>query len=230
LYRVAPGRRVCFAGRQTLKQWVCLERGAWRREGSARWSVQVSPDGAKAASGDNAVVNSLRVLFYGMKLYLDQEMLCHECVSSWMVVNTWWYERGGSYPVTPGKSLYRMALGGRVCSAGWQTLKQWVCLERGAWRREGSARRSVQVSPGGAEAASGDNVVVNSLHVLFYGMKLYLDQEMLYHERVSSWMVVNTWWYERGGSYPVTFVWGYDRGRFVCFMLTSERCYVRWGT
>ncbi|QCE11336.1 hypothetical protein DEO72_LG10g2569 [Vigna unguiculata] len=86
--------------------------------------------------------------------------------------------------VCAGKSLYRMALGGRVCSAGRQTLKQWVCLERGAWRREGSARRSVQVSPGGAEAASGDNVVVNSLHVLFYGMKLYLDQEMLYHERV----------------------------------------------
>jgi len=33
---------------------------------------------------------------------------------------------------------------------------------------------------------------------------------MLCHERVGSWMVVNT--YEWGGSYPDTLVWGYERG------------------
>jgi len=27
-------------------------------------------------------------------------MVCHERVGSWMVVNTWWNERGGSYPIT----------------------------------------------------------------------------------------------------------------------------------
>jgi len=31
---------------------------------------------------------------------LDQGMLCHERVGSWMVRNTWWYERKCSYPVT----------------------------------------------------------------------------------------------------------------------------------
>jgi len=36
-----------------------------------------------------------------------------------------------------------------------------------------------------------------------------LDQEMLCHERVGSWMVVNMWWHERGGSYQDTIVWGY---------------------
>jgi len=53
---------------------------------------------------------------------------------------------------------------------------------------------------------------------------------MMCHERVGSWMVVNTWWYERGGSYHVTLMWGYERGRFVCFVLTLERCCVRGGT
>jgi len=57
-----------------------------------------------------------------------------------------------------------------------------------------------------------------------------LDQEMLCHERVGSGIVVNTWWYERGGSYPVTLVWGYEWGRFVCSVLTLERCCVRGGT
>jgi len=37
------------------------------------------------------------------------------------------------------------------------------------------------------------------------------------------------WWYERGGSYPITLLWGYERGRFVCSMLTVERCCVRGG-
>ncbi|QCD87572.1 hypothetical protein DEO72_LG3g2109 [Vigna unguiculata] len=32
-----------------------------------------------------------------------------------------------------------------------------------------------------------------------------------------------------GGSYPVTLAWGYERGRFVCSVLTLERCYVRGG-
>ena len=31
---------------------------------------------------------------------VDHEMLCHERVGSWMVVDMLWYERGGSYPVT----------------------------------------------------------------------------------------------------------------------------------
>jgi len=53
---------------------------------------------------------------------------------------------------------------------------------------------------------------------------------MLCHERVGSWMVVNMWWYERGGSYPVTLMWGYEQGRFVCSVLTFERCCVRGGT
>ena len=44
-----------------------------------------------------------------------------------------------------------------------------------------------------------------------YAVMQNLDQEMLCHERVGSWMVVNTWWYERGCSYPDTLVWGYER-------------------
>jgi len=63
-----------------------------------------------------------------------------------------------------------------------------------------------------------------------WAMMLHLDREMLCNERVGSWMVVNMWWYEQGGSYPVTFTWGYERGRFVCSVLTSERCHVRGGT
>jgi len=61
-------------------------------------------------------------------------------------------------------------------------------------------------------------------------MMLYLGQEMLCHEQVGSWMVDNMWWYERGGSYPGTLAWGYERGRFVCSVLTLERCHVRGGT
>jgi len=51
------------------------------------------------------------------------------------------------------------------------------------------------VLPGGLGrfrlAALGDNVVVDGQCVLFYAMMLYLDPEMLCHERVGSWMVVN---------------------------------------
>ncbi|QCD79251.1 hypothetical protein DEO72_LG1g2890 [Vigna unguiculata] len=32
------------------------------------------------------------------------------------------------------------------------------------------------------------------------------------------------------GSYPVTLMWGYERGRFVCSMITLERCCVWRGT
>jgi len=62
---------------------------------------------------------------------------------------------------------------------------------------------------------------------LFVRIDANLDKGMLCHK--GPWMVVNTWWYERGGSYPVTLVWGYERGRFVCSMLTLERCCVRGG-
>ena len=57
-----------------------------------------------------------------------------------------------------------------------------------------------------------------------------VDQEMLCHERVGSWMVGDMWWYERGGSYSITLLWGYKRGRFVCSVLTVERCCVQGGT
>jgi len=40
------------------------------------------------------------VLFARIDTDVDQEMMCHERVGSWMVINTWWYERRGSYPVT----------------------------------------------------------------------------------------------------------------------------------
>jgi len=43
-------------------------------------------------------------------------------------------------------------------------------------------------------------------------------------------MVVNMWWYQRGSSYSITLLWGYERGRFICSVLTVERCYVRRGT
>jgi len=53
---------------------------------------------------------------------------------------------------------------------------------------------------------------------------------MLCHEWVGSWMVISMWWYEQGGSYSITLLWGYERGRFVCSVLTVERCCVRGGT
>jgi len=34
------------------------------------------------------------------------------------------------------------------------------------------------------------------------------------------------WWCEWGGSYSITLLWGYERGRFVCSVLTVERCCV----
>jgi len=43
---MASGGRVWSARRQTLKQWVYLGLGAWRREGPVRWSAQVSPGSA----------------------------------------------------------------------------------------------------------------------------------------------------------------------------------------
>jgi len=61
---------------------------------------------------------------------------------------------------------------------------------------------------------------------LFVRIDANVDQGMLCHERVGSWMVVNMWWYERGGSYSVTLMLGYEWGRFVCSMLTFERCCV----
>jgi len=66
--------------------------------------------------------------------------------------------------------------------------------------------------------------------VLFVRIDENTDQEMLCHERVGSWMVVNMWWYERGGSYSITLLWGYERGRFLCSVLTVERCCMRGGT
>jgi len=57
-----------------------------------------------------------------------------------------------------------------------------------------------------------------------------MGQEMMWHERVGSWMVDNMWWYGRGGSYSITLLWGYERGRFVCSVLTVERCCVWEGT
>jgi len=57
-----------------------------------------------------------------------------------------------------------------------------------------------------------------------------VDQEMLCHERVGSWIVINMWWCEWEGSYSITLLWGYERGRFVCSVLAVERCYVRGGT
>jgi len=75
-----------------------------------------------------------------------------------------------------------------------------------AWRRVGRARQK-------------RNCVLVVLGIV-WAMMIHLDQEMLCHEGVGSWKVVNMWWYERGGSYPVTLTWGYERGRFVCSMLT----------
>jgi len=46
----------------------------------------------------------------------------------------------------------------------------------------------------------------------YHAMMWDLDKEMLCHERVGSWMVVNMWWYERGGSYLDTLAWGYEQG------------------
>jgi len=57
------------------------------------------------------------------------------------------------------------------------------------------------------------------LCVLFVRIDVNVDQKMLCHELVGSWMVVNMWWYERRGSYAITLQWGYERGRFVCFVL-----------
>jgi len=63
---------------------------------------------------------------------------------------------------------------------------------------------------------------------LFVRIDENVDQEMLSHDRVGSWMVVGMWLYERGGSYIFTLLWGYERGRFVWSVLIVERCCV-WG-
>jgi len=77
------------------------------------------------------------------------------------------------------------------------------------------------------EAARGGNLANYGLFVWCFNTTiLHLDREMLCHEWVGSWMVVNMWWYKRGGSYPITLAWGYERGRFVCFVLTLEGCCV----
>ncbi|QCD78772.1 hypothetical protein DEO72_LG1g2408 [Vigna unguiculata] len=60
---MVPGGKVCSVRRQTLKQWVCLEPGTWRRGCLARQSALVSPGDAYAAPNDNAAVSGLCVLF-----------------------------------------------------------------------------------------------------------------------------------------------------------------------
>ena len=68
----------------------------------------------------------------------------------------------------------------------------------------------------------GGSVYVSCLNAMMRDW----DQEMLRHEQVGSWMVVNMWWYERGGSYPVTLVWRYERvGSYVpCSHLRDAAC------
>jgi len=100
--------------------------------------------------------------------------------------------------------------------------RPWNSGSRSDWRS--AARSKPRCGLGlfrlaALEAAPSGNLANYGLFVWCFNTTiLHLDREMLCHERVGSWMVVNMWWYKRGGSYPVTLAWGYERGRFVCFM------------
>ncbi|QCD99959.1 hypothetical protein DEO72_LG7g1246 [Vigna unguiculata] len=80
----------------------------------------------------------------------------------------------------------------------------------------GFRRRAI--SPRRGETSLSDTSQVNQFSTLAQARKFSLSEttlEMLYHERV--------------GSYSITLLWGYERGRFVCSVLTVERCCVRGG-
>ena len=50
------------------------------------------------------------------------------------------------------------------------------------------------------------------IFVLMLWCETWTRRCWLCHERVGSWLVVNTWWYERGGSYLGALVLGYEQG------------------
>ena len=55
-----------------------------------------------------------------------------------------------------------------------------------------------------SESTAAKNFSCFCYHVVMWD----LDKEILCHEWVGSWLVMNMWWYERGGSYPDALVWG----------------------
>jgi len=57
----------------------------------------ILPSGAWVALGDSAAGIGLRVLFVRIDARLRSGDVVPWAVGSWMVVNTWWYERGCSY-------------------------------------------------------------------------------------------------------------------------------------
>jgi len=153
----------------------------------------------------------------------NQSLLCY-CHS------TWWCDGDRLAMRVLGRFLKRAAPGNRVGFARRRILNHWFCWSLAHGDEDVLPRdlhRFCLVALGLRQA-----IMLRSVACVccFYAVMRYLDKGMLSHERVGSWMVVNTWWYERGGSYPVTLVWRYEWGRFVCFMLTLERCCVRGGT